>query len=240
MKVLIGWDSKKGIQDRKGIFGIVEAWCDTTEEQGCFTLHSHILLFIKSFDQLMTLLCSEKEQTKIKAKTELLDYFRKIMCSTYDIAEEDLVHDKPIGSAARQNIYKVATPLAEVPSVPEQNVEVFETSSTCTNNGDKISQNNLQASHQCRAPPVIMEKQFLRNLRQKDAVKCTNGFVAICPACHKPFTTKDIIGSAVESWYATAKVEYPEFFGNWTLTFPLSDDRISLLDLGTQNELLRF
>jgi hypothetical protein len=39
MEVLIGWDFKKGEQGKNGIFGQVEAWCNTTEEQGRFTLY---------------------------------------------------------------------------------------------------------------------------------------------------------------------------------------------------------
>ena len=58
MEVLIGWDSKTGKQVRNGIFGIVDAWCDTTEEQGRFTLHSHILLFIRYFDEFHKYVCT--------------------------------------------------------------------------------------------------------------------------------------------------------------------------------------
>ena len=231
MEVLIGWDSKTGKQVRNGIFGIVEAWCDTTEEQGRFTLHSHILLFIKYFDQLMTLLWSENEETKTKAKKELLEYFQKIMCSTYDIAEEELIHEMPITTTTRQQISKTTISLEEVSSDVDKNVGDFATSSICANHCENISQSDLSISHKCRVNPVIMEKQLLRNLRQKESVKFTNGYVAICPKCHKRFTTKDIVWSAVENWYTTAKTEYPEYFGDLTLTFPLSDDRISLLAL---------
>ena len=71
MEILIGWDSKAGKQVRNGIFGIVEAWCDTTEEQDRFILHSHILLFIKWFDELMTgwLTKIQKERQKKNFRT---------------------------------------------------------------------------------------------------------------------------------------------------------------------------
>ena len=55
MEILIGWDSKKREQIRKRIFGQVMAWGDTTKEQGRFTLHSHILLWIVNFDHLVTM-----------------------------------------------------------------------------------------------------------------------------------------------------------------------------------------
>ena len=54
------------------------AWGDTTEEQGWFTLHSHILLWIVNFDHLVTMLWSNKEDIREKAKTELLKYFEKL------------------------------------------------------------------------------------------------------------------------------------------------------------------
>jgi hypothetical protein len=95
MECLIGWDCKKGKQVRNGIFGEILAWCETTEEQGRFTLHAHILLFIKNFDRLVTLLWSENEDLKKQAKEELLRYFQSIMCSSYDIKEEEFVHQKP-------------------------------------------------------------------------------------------------------------------------------------------------
>ena len=60
---------------------------------------------------------------------------------------------------------------------------------------------NCEDANVCRVTPVIMSKQMLRNLRQQDLVKYTNGLVAICPACHKRFTTKDLIWNVVKMWY---------------------------------------
>ena len=53
------------------IFGKVFGWCDTTEEQARFTLHSHILLFIALFDALITLLWSNCEKVREEAQMEL-------------------------------------------------------------------------------------------------------------------------------------------------------------------------
>ena len=77
MEILIGWNSKEGKQTRPGFFGNVVAWGDTTEEQGRFTLHAHILLFIKDFDRLISMLWSTKQDIREKAKAELIDYFEK-------------------------------------------------------------------------------------------------------------------------------------------------------------------
>ena len=46
MECLIGWNFKFKKQTSLGIFGKVFGWCDTTEEQARFTLHSHILFFM--------------------------------------------------------------------------------------------------------------------------------------------------------------------------------------------------
>ena len=94
MEILIGWDSKQGEQTRNGIFGEVLAWGDTTEEQGRLTLHAHILLFIKNFYRLRSMLWSDEEEIREKARAELIKYFEKVMCSTYDISEEELAHER--------------------------------------------------------------------------------------------------------------------------------------------------
>jgi hypothetical protein len=52
MVCFIGWNFKFKKQTSLGIDGKVFGWCDTTEEQARFTLHSHILLFIAMFDAL--------------------------------------------------------------------------------------------------------------------------------------------------------------------------------------------
>jgi len=74
--------------------GGVKAWCDTTEEQARYTLHSHILLFIELFDLLISLLWSDEANVKEEAIKELVEYMKQCMSSTYDLAEEDFAHKK--------------------------------------------------------------------------------------------------------------------------------------------------
>ena len=51
---LIGWDSTKGInKENHGIFGDVHGYCHADEEQGRKTLHAHILIWVKEFNDLM-------------------------------------------------------------------------------------------------------------------------------------------------------------------------------------------
>jgi hypothetical protein len=192
MEILIGWDSKKGEQTRKGIFGEVLAWGDTTEEQGRLTLHAHILLFIKNFDRLRSLLWSDKEEIREKAKSELIKYFEKVMCSTYDISEEELAHERE----QKDMSVSLHTPAAD-----------------------------LEVKEVCRIAPVIMEKQVLRNMRQKEVLEPYEGYVAYCPGCFKRFTTTSMVTNALKRWYEMAKLEEPELFPDCNLDFPLSKAR---------------
>jgi hypothetical protein len=95
MECLIGWNFKLKKQTSLGIFGKVFGWCDTTEEQARFTLHSHILLFIALFDALITLLWSNCEKVSEEAQKELVEFLKNTMSSTYDLVEEDFIHETP-------------------------------------------------------------------------------------------------------------------------------------------------
>jgi hypothetical protein len=85
MESLAGWNFKEQKQGYYGIFGEVMGWCDTTEEQARYTLHSHILLFIAQFDWLISLLWSDSEHIRRKAKDELTKYMEQTMSSTYQL-----------------------------------------------------------------------------------------------------------------------------------------------------------
>jgi hypothetical protein len=71
-------------------------WCDTTEEQARYTLHSHVLLFIAQFDWLISLLWSDSEHIRRKAKEELTKYMEQTMSSTYQLLEKGAEHDDSI------------------------------------------------------------------------------------------------------------------------------------------------
>ncbi len=63
-------------------------------EQGRKTLHSHVLLFIALFDRLISLLWSDSEDVRKLAKEELIRYMSKAMSSSYELVEEDFLHEK--------------------------------------------------------------------------------------------------------------------------------------------------
>jgi hypothetical protein len=97
-------------QTSLGIFGKVFGWCDTTEEQARFTLHSHILLFIAKFDALVTLLWSNCEKVREEAQKELVEFFNKTMSSTYDLVEEDFIHETPSSTSNIQEDFITTDP----------------------------------------------------------------------------------------------------------------------------------
>ena len=49
---IIGFDNK----NNKGLFGVVEAYCSAVEEQDRKTLHTHILIWLKYWSDLMNML----------------------------------------------------------------------------------------------------------------------------------------------------------------------------------------
>jgi len=218
LECLIGWDSKKGKQVRNGIFGQVLAWCDTTEEQGRFTLHSHILLFIKHFDRLVIMLWSDDEDLKKQAKEELLKYFQKIMCSSYDITEEEFGHQKLILPKVGTNLTSTSQGTTTDNSfIVDSFVEPGEDKFASVN--EVALRDEIQAADVCRVIPTVMEKQSLRNLRQKDFAKAGNGIVACCGACKKRFSTKDMVWNAIKCYYQAAKAEYPKYLRVWNWSF---------------------
>jgi hypothetical protein len=94
METLVGWNFKEQKQGHFEIFGEFMGWCNTTEEQARYTLHSHVLLFIAQFDQLISLLWLDSEHIRRKAKDELTKYMEPTMSSTYKLLEEDYGHRK--------------------------------------------------------------------------------------------------------------------------------------------------
>jgi hypothetical protein len=103
MESLIGWNFDLRKQTSLGIFGKVLGWCDPTEEQARISLHSHVLLFIAEFDALVSMLWSDCDTIREAAQKELTTYMMKTMSSTYDLKEEDFIHEKPLKSATISN-----------------------------------------------------------------------------------------------------------------------------------------
>jgi hypothetical protein len=72
---ILGYDMGNGgnIPD-KGLFSDIEACCPCTEEQGRKSLHSHILVWLKGWSELLEALASDNEQTKNRAVSRLIKF----------------------------------------------------------------------------------------------------------------------------------------------------------------------
>ena len=75
--ILIGWDEQSH-SGKNGIFGIPEAYADCCEEQARYTLHSHITVWVKDFNEVRSLLYHDNDEIRLKAKEEIELYFKNI------------------------------------------------------------------------------------------------------------------------------------------------------------------
>ena len=82
LEVLIGWNDQTH-KGTNGIFGEVEAYGDSCEEQARFTLHSHISLWIKDFNKVRDLLFHRNGAVFDDAKLELEKYFEMVSQASF-------------------------------------------------------------------------------------------------------------------------------------------------------------
>ena len=80
IEVLIGWKNGKG---SSGIFGVPVAYADSVEEQARYTLHSHICVWIKHFNEIRHLMFDDNETIKQAARNEMLNYFRSVAKASF-------------------------------------------------------------------------------------------------------------------------------------------------------------
>ena len=81
-KFIIGWDNEKK-QGNHGVFGKPLAACETDEEQGRKTLHSHWLVWIEDFNSVRFMCHDEEENVRRKAKSLLKNYVESTMCASF-------------------------------------------------------------------------------------------------------------------------------------------------------------
>ena len=78
LKCLFGWDPGRQ-RGKRGLFGIIEAFCCADEEQGRGSLHSHMLVFVKNFGHLRRLLFASDEKTRALARASYIKYVNSVM-----------------------------------------------------------------------------------------------------------------------------------------------------------------
>lgn len=82
LECLFGWIPKKQ-KGRRGILGVLEAFCRADEEQGRGSLHSHWLIWIKTFGRLRSLLYHCNETIRKKAQQSYISYINGVMSATH-------------------------------------------------------------------------------------------------------------------------------------------------------------
>ena len=80
IEVLLGWKDGKGSH---GIFGVPIAFASSTEEQARYTLHSHICVWIKHFNDIRNLMFDDNEIVKNAACNEMLNYFKSVAKASF-------------------------------------------------------------------------------------------------------------------------------------------------------------
>ena len=85
INVLIGWNEKTQT-GTNGIFDVPLAYADCCEEQARYTLHSHISVWIKDFNDIRNLLFHDDRCISNRAKTELEEYFQTVAQASFEIS----------------------------------------------------------------------------------------------------------------------------------------------------------
>jgi hypothetical protein len=146
------------------------------------------------FDALVTLLWSNCEKVREKAQKELVEFLKKTMSSTYDLVEEDFIHENPSSTSNIQEDFITTDPsendLVVDPHIDETpiSVELGQTSTvTCSK---KL----------CRILPTPICKNNLLQMRHERSCHVFKGFVGKCAVCGERFTTSKLLWNAIKLW----------------------------------------
>ena len=103
INVLIGWNEKTQT-GTNGIFGVPLAYADCCEEQARYTLHSHISVWIKDFNDIRNLLFHDDRCISNRAKTELEEYFQTVAQASFgDLFDFDMTSNKVLKPVQKLN-----------------------------------------------------------------------------------------------------------------------------------------
>ena len=77
---VLGWDTEKQCNlENYGMFGDIDAWCHATEEQNRKTLHSHFLIWVTNWQELLRRLHDDDEEEE--AIQEMITYTTRTICT---------------------------------------------------------------------------------------------------------------------------------------------------------------
>ena len=80
IQYILGWNRHEQISyEGGGVFGELDAWSATIEEQGRKTLHSHWILYVKEWSELLKGLYSNVDCERNAASLKLKSYVNSVM-----------------------------------------------------------------------------------------------------------------------------------------------------------------
>ena len=177
VKHLFAWDSERQTSTEMGWFGNADAWCLATEEQGQKTLHGHVLLFIKNWNQILhTLHLREKNDNGRQEPISLSAALKQAKEFYDDSASAQLfsAFDPPLGPLRTHSVFA----------------------------HDCRSRRKKKKDAKVAVNPV--QQQQFRNMQHKTKCHEHSGHIANCPRCFKPFTAQEIIGKALQAHMGTS------------------------------------
>ena len=119
---ILGWDSANcKSKNGGGCFGEIEGWYVATEEQGRKTLHSHFLLWIKNWGELLAKLYSNREEIRKRGAEEMQQYADSVM-STKVLSVNNMSESKYITNICKSvhNNEKMEPCNGSIQPVPHQ------------------------------------------------------------------------------------------------------------------------
>ena len=171
---LICWDDKEAI-GHPGIFGEAEAYGVAIEEQGRKTLHGHILVWIKDFNTLRSLLFQlfhEDSKIQNEAKEKMFKYIKNLNSSYGGL------------------------------HISVKNKRNKETDDIQDNNN--MTGVHVAHAKKADSLLSVVTKQKLRNMRHKDLCIIEKGTIAIDDSKDE-YSTVKIVNNSLKHWYKMSK-----------------------------------
>ena len=106
---MLGWDIANMKKKKNGIFGSLQAYGLSTEEQNRSTLHGHMILWIEGFNIIRSMLFSDDDDIRSKARSDFTKYVGEVMCSSYEgLKVEDHIAQNGGNNLCEKHLTQVA------------------------------------------------------------------------------------------------------------------------------------
>jgi hypothetical protein len=155
---VLGWDLEKKKQVHKGLFGKIDAFSCSIEEQGRSTLHAHILFWVTKVNKIRDQLHHPNRNVRSQAKRSIaktVDRLSSTKCFFNGRISKRIVNGHVIGDKRRRFIHPCSNPRYGLPSFPTNGEFQYlryhngnnESNITCNHCEKKWSFNDLEESY---------------------------------------------------------------------------------------------